>query len=242
MNKELLLYQYFANQLSESEQKLFNDLLESDMDFKAQFKFESDLKRVISKNENDNLKKKLVGFENEIKSANPNSKTNVGLWSMAASFALLIALGYLAYTTFAGPNYDSLYASNFETYPNTVYTITRSDNVETIARNAFAAYEANNHEIAVVAFLSLKKQEETAQIDFYLAQSYLNLGKEKEAIETLKNVIDNDIEFKAEAHWYLALAYLKEEDRVNAIATLKNLIEDFDYKKDKAQELLIELN
>ena len=47
MDKELLLYNYFANQLTEDEQLLFDELLKNDMDFKAQFEFEKDLKRVI---------------------------------------------------------------------------------------------------------------------------------------------------------------------------------------------------
>lgn len=244
MDKELLLYQYFANQLSKDGQKLFNELLEKDPEFKAQFEFENNLKRVIKKKQNENLKQKLAGFENEIKSnkTKPNTKTNFKFWSMAASFALLIALGWMAYSTFSKPDYDALYASNFETYPNTVYTITRSDNNQSLERRAFSSYEANDHKTAVAAFLDLKTKGETAQVDFYLAQSYLNLGKDKEAIEVLKRVIADGREFKAEAHWYLALAYLKSKDEVYAIATLKNLIENFDYKKEKAEALLKELD
>ena len=50
------------------------------------------------------------------------------------------------------------------------------------------------------------------------------------------------MEFKAEAHWYLALAYIKTKDEVKAVAMLNNLIENFDYKKEKAQALLAELD
>ena len=50
------------------------------------------------------------------------------------------------------------------------------------------------------------------------------------------------MEFKAEANWYLALAYLRSEDRLKAVATLKHLSENFDYKKEKAQALLAELD
>lgn len=240
MDKELLLYQYFANQLTEDGQKIFNELLQNDPDFKSQFEFEKNLKRVINKKQKENLKQKLIGFEKEINSNDHNfdSKSSFRLWSMAASLALLIALGWIAYNTLSGPDYDALYASNFETYPNTVYTITRSDGGQSLTRDAFAAYEANDHEKAIAAFLDLKKEGETGQVDFYLAQSYLNIGKNKEAIEALKSVILNDKEFKAEAHWYLALAYLKSKDEVNAKATLKNLIENFDYKKEKTQALL----
>ena len=244
MDKELLLYNYFANQLTDDEQLLFDELLEKDPEFKAQFEFESDLKRVINKNQNQNLMQKLIGFEKEIKEktkSNP-SKPGFKVWSIAASIGLLLGLGWIAYITFSGADYDNLYAANFETYPNTVYTITRSDGDQSLEREAFAAYEANDYERAAADFLDLKTQGGSAHTDFYLAQSYLHLGRDQEAIEILKSVIIGNMEFKAEAHWYLALAYLRSKDRLKAVATLKHLSENFDYKKEKAQALLAELD
>ncbi len=131
-----------------------------------------------------------------------------------------------------------LYAANFETYPNTVYTITRGDGDQSLERDAFAAYEASDYEKAVTAFLDLKTKGGSTHADFYLAQSYLYLGKDQEAIESLKGVILNDTEFKAEAHWYLSLAYLKSKDKIKAMATLKDLIENFDYQRERAQALI----
>lgn len=244
MDKELLLYRYFSDQLTDDEQLLFNDLLEKDLEFKAQFEFESHLKRVINKNQKQNLKQKLIGFEKEIEAKNKSisSKPRLKNWSIAASIALLIGLGWIAYSTFSRPDYDNLYAANFETYPNTVYTITRSDADQSLERNAFAAYEASDYEKAAAAFLDLKTKNGSTHINFYLAQSYMHLGKDNEAIEILKSVIFNDMEFKAEAHWYLALAYIKTKDELKAVAMLNNLIENFDYKKEKAQALLAELD
>ncbi|MFX0558559.1 tetratricopeptide repeat protein [Maribacter sp. CXY002] len=244
MDKEELLYKFFLNQLTEEGKKTFHQLLETDVEFKAQFEFENDLKHVIKKGNNENLKQKLVGFEKEInaKDKNKPSKWTFRNWSIAASIALLVGLGWIAYNTFSGPDYNELYATNFEAYPNTVYTITRSDGDQSLERDAFAAYEASNYEKAVTAFLELKTVGRSTHTDFYLAQSYMNLGKDQEAIEALKSTILNDTEFKAEAHWYLSLAYLKSKDEVNASATLKYLIENFDYKKEKAQTLLKELH
>jgi hypothetical protein len=244
MDKELLLYQYFSSQLTKDEQLLFDELLENDLEFKAQFEFENDLRRVIRKTEKEGLKQKLVVFEKEIEGngLTSDSKTRFAKWSIAASVALLIGLGWIAYSTFAGPDYDHLYAANFEAYPNTVYTITRSDADQSLQRDAFLAYEASNYEKSAAAFLNLKIEGETAYINFYLAQSYLHLGKDQEAISALKNVIMINKEFVAEAHWYLALAYLKSKDEVNAMEALKSLIENFDYKKQKAQALLKELD
>ena len=240
MDKEELLYRFFSNQLTVEQEKMFEQLLETDVEFKAQFEFENDLKRVINKNQNENLKQKLVGFEKDIDSSkkSPNSKGSFKFWSIAASIALIMGLGYIVYNSFSGPDYNELYAANYEAYPNTVYTITRSDGDQSLERDAFAAYEANDHEKAITAFLDLKNKGGSTHTDFYLAQSYLNLGKDQEAIEALKRAVLNDTEFKAEAHWYLSLAYLKSKDKVKAKATLKNLIENFDYNSDRAQTLL----
>lgn len=240
MDKEELLYKFFSNQLTEEQKKTFHQLLETDVEFKAQFEFENDLKHVIKKSKNENLKQKLVGFEKEInaKDKNKPSKWTFRNWSIAASIALLVGMGWIAYNTFSGPDYNELYATNFEAYPNTVYTITRSDGDQSLERDAFAAYEASNYEKAVTAFLDLKNKGGSTHADFYLAQSYLYVGKDQEAIEALKRAILNDMEFRAEAHWYLALAYLKSKDKVKAMATLKDLIENFDYNKERAQTLL----
>lgn len=244
MDKENLLLRYFSKQLTEEQEKTFHELLETDEEFKAQFEFENDLKCVIKKNENENLKQKLVDFEKGIDRSkqSSNSKSSFKYWSMAASIALLMGLGWFAYNTFSGPDYGELYAANFEAYPNTVYTITRSDGEQSLERDAFAAYEAGDYEKAVTAFLDLKTKGGTTHTDFYLAQSYLHLGKDQEAIEALKRVILNDMGFKAEANWYLALAYLKSEDEVNAITTLNRHIENFDYNRENSQALLKELD
>lgn len=240
MDKEELLYRFFSNQLTVEQEKMFEQLLETDVEFKAQFEFENDLKRVINKNQNENLKQKLVGFEKDIDSSkkSSNSKSSFKFWSIAASIAVIMGLGYIVYNSFSGPDYNELYAANYEAYPNTVYTITRSDGDQSLERDAFAAYEANDHEKAITAFLDLKNKGGSTHADFYLAQSYLYLGNDKEAIEALNRAILNDMQFKAEAHWYLSLAYLKSKDKVKAKATLKNLIENFDYNSDRAQTLL----
>ncbi|MGB5556266.1 MAG: hypothetical protein WBM83_16535, partial [Flavobacteriaceae bacterium] len=148
MDKELLLSNYFSNCLSLEDKILFDELLLTDADFKAQFDLEFNLKRAIKNSENEKLKAKLTGFEQELKRTLPGdlneskSRHQFRNWAIAASIALLIGLGYFGYNTFSGADYNKLYASNFEQYPNTVYTITRGEGEETIEREAFAAYEA----------------------------------------------------------------------------------------------------
>lgn len=244
MDKELLLYKYFANSLSKEEEQLFNELLESDIEFKAQFNFEKDLKQAITHKENQKLKSKLVGFEKEIQKKNPISTTKKSyrFLAIAASIAMLIGFAWMSYTDGSSSYYEDLYAANFQEYPNTAFTITRGDTNESIEREAFVAYESNDYIQAVKKFQEISAENKPLYIDFYLAQSFLKLEKGDKAKELLQTVIANQNEFVAESHWYLALIAVKEKEVETAKAELKLLTKEFDYNKEKATELLDKLN
>lgn len=244
MDKELLLYKYFANNLSKEEEQLFNELLESDIEFKAQFNFEKDLKQAITNKENQKLKSKLVGFEKEIQKENPISTTKKAyrFLAIAASIAMLIGFAWMGYKDGSSSYYEDLYAANFQEYPNTAFTITRGDINESIEREAFVAYESKDYKQAVKKFQEISAVNKPSYIDFYLAQSFLKLEKGDKAKELLQTVIANQNEFVAESHWYLALIAIKEKEVETAKAELKLLTKEFDYNKEKATELLDKLN
>ena len=240
MDKENLLFRYFSNQLTEEQKKMFQELLETDKGFKAQFDFEKDLKRVIKKNENENLKVKLVGYEKEINAkdkGNP-SKWAFKNWSIAASIALLVGLGWLGYNLMSGPNYTKLYAANFEAYPNTVYTITRGEGEETKEREAFVAYESGDYETALRNFAQIPSLDKKEYLDFYRAHSRMNLDELEDAKKDFQKVIAADKSFVGESYWYLALIYLKEKDKGNAVSSLQILASKYEYNKIKAEALL----
>jgi len=244
MDKELLLYNYFANQLTDDEQRHFNELLENDLDFKKQFDFETNLKRVIRKNENEDLKIKLVGYENEINAKNKSnhSKWVFKNWSIAASITLLVGLGWLGYYLMSGPNYTKLYAANFQEYPNTVYTITRGEGEETKEREAFVAYESGDYETALRNFAQIPSFDKKEYLDFYRAHSHMNLDELEDAKKDFQKVIAMHKSFVGESYWYLALIYLKEKDRANAVSSLQILATKYEYNKGKVEALLKELD
>jgi tetratricopeptide (TPR) repeat protein len=243
MNKEALRHRYFSNSLTEDERKQFHKLLETDAGFKEQFEFEQNLKRVIRDKENKNLKGKLIDFERRIeKSSTPSkSKGNIRKWSIAASVAFLMALGWYGYNALSGTDYEHLYASNFEAYPNTVYSITRSDSDGSLERDAFAAYESKEYEKAILNFEKVPEEDGKEYLDFYKAQSYLALGDNAQAIKLFREIEMENASFGAEASWYLALVYLKKKDKAKAIQGLQQHVEKYDYNKERAITLLEEL-
>jgi len=243
MDKEQLLLNYFMNDLTPEQEMQFNELLATDSEFKQQFDFEKDLQGVIRDKEASELKSKLVGFEKNIAKETPvrTLRPNYRKWAMAASIALLVTLGWLGYNNFSGPNYGNLYESNFQEYPNTVYSITRGETVESIERDAFAAYEAGNYQTAIDNFNKIPATDKKEYLDFYMGQSHLVLAQISEAKDSFNRAISANSEFTAEAYWYLALISIKEKDKENAISNLKILTSKYDFQRDKALELLQEL-
>lgn len=244
MDKEVLLTNYFSNRLTEDERKLFDKLLDSDVEFKEQFDFEKNLQGAIKNKENQDLKAKLISFEKDISkpSATVKSKKSYRYLAIAASIALLIGLAWMGYVDSSSSSYEDLYAANFQEYPNTVFTITRGDSNESIEREAFVYYESAEYDNAVEKFNQIPEDEQQPYIDFYLAQSYLNAGQIDLAKENFNKMVAKDETFVAESHWYLAMIALKEKDKGTAQAELQKLINDYDFNSEKARIILKEID
>ncbi|EGV44186.1 hypothetical protein BZARG_839 [Bizionia argentinensis JUB59] len=239
MTNQDLLYHYFSNSLTAEQEVVFRKLLETDAEFKAEFEYENNLKKAIKSHESDVMKSKLKGFERNL-----NAKKlfifNYKYLAVAATLALLI--GWFGYNSIFGTNYSNLYASNFTEYPNTVYTITRSDDSNTIEREAFIAYETRNYQIAIDKFDAIPETSQKSYMSFYKAQAYLGLEDFGNARRLFQQVLDENNEFQGESTWYLALIAIKSKDKDQAITYLEKLISNHFYNKDKAKELLEKLN
>jgi len=237
MNKDELLYLYFSNSLTKSQEQQFKELLDNDAEFKAQFDFENNLKQVIKAEKSDALKDKLKGFEMDLSKTEDKSWFN---WRIAASIVLLLGASWFGYESLFGLDYNSLYDDNYTNYPNTVYTITRSDENNSLQREAFVAYETGDFKLALEKFKSIKEEE--PYFNFYKAQSYLGLDNLDEAKALFEKELLSDSQFKAEALWYLALINLKQKNKTEATGHLKDLITSHNYKKEEAKTLLNALN
>ena len=239
MNKDELLYRYFSNGLSDAQLEYFESLLETDLDFKKQFEFEKNLKRIVKAKQQVNLRKKLNDYESRIRSEETKKPSSYMFLKIAASFLILVTAGWFAYQNFSYPDYERLYLENFETYPNTVYSITRDNADDSIERQAFLAYESGDFATALEKFQQLQNPE---YIDFYLAQTYLKLEDISKAKKNFSKVVKANVKFIAESKWYLALIAIKESQKKVAITYLEDLIENHDYKREAATALLEKLD
>jgi len=242
MTNEDLLYRYFSNSLTETELADFNNRLEANSDFRAEFEFENNLKQAIKENSSGAIKTKLNIFEDEIKrekSQHLKSKFN---WRIAASIVFFLAASWFGYNSIFGVNYNNLFEANMDTYPNTEFAITRSDTIDSFERKAFVAYEAEEYEDAISYFNSIPKVEQKTYQNFYKAHSFLKLNNTQKAKTLFEKEIVEESKFVAEAHWYLALIAIKDKNKLEATRQLRILTEDFDYNKSKAEALLKNLH
>lgn len=241
MKKEDLIYGYFSNSLTPNEEQLFESLLADDAEFKEQFNFEKNVQRVIKEREREQLKSKLKSFESEIKRVEEGDEKTLWFnWKIAAAVLLFMSAGWFGYDALFGVNNLELYTSNYDSYPNTVYAITRSDTVNSIERQAFVAYEAQDYNVAITHFSSIDNPKN--YISFYKAQTYLQLGDLEKAKELFNKNTTEASPFITESHWYLALIYLKQNDRVQAKKELKLVLKNPKYKREEAKKLLNNLS
>lgn len=239
MEKETLLYKYFEGSLSPEEELLFERFLEEDDDFREQFELEKNVQEVVRDSERSAQKKKLQQFELEFSKAGSSKTTFWKPMRIAASIAILLGASWFIFNSaiFNSPN--DLYASNYEKYPNTAYTITRGDTKDnSLERQAFEAYELNDYDMAIHYFKELRNKTGLDYVDFYLGQSYLANGDTEKAIDAFEKISSINSDYQSEALWYAAIAHLKLGQNKRAMSLLETLLEDGSYKFESAKTLL----
>ncbi len=239
-----LIDRYFDNTLSPKEQLLFNDLLQNDLDFKNEFIFRKDLKKVIAVSQQEDLKTSLGKFEDKIQQ---NSKLMMlpKKWLVAASVFILATIGLYSVKTEYFPSNEAIYETYFQSCRNTIQPVVRGENPNTIEYRAFVAYEAHDYYKAINLFNSVADPE-ASYINFYKGLSYMEINKLNRAIELLypitqaENLKGKSANFDEKAKWYLALAFIKNNENKKAIEELSLISNQPSgtYKKEEALEVL----
>ena len=228
MKNHDLIDRYFENSLSPKEQNLFNDLLQNDSDFKNEFLFQKDLKKVIAVSQQEELKSTLSHIEEHVKKKSlfmivPKK------WMVAASLLLITTLGLWSVKSLYYPSNEVIYKDYFQVDRNTIQPVVRGESLKTIEYRAFVAYEAQDYYKAINLFNSVKTPDE-AYIIYYKGLCFLALEKSDEAIALLSEVATKQgldgksADFKEKANWYLAMAYLKNNETEKAISRLSLII------------------
>lgn len=238
-----LIDRYFKNSLSPEDRKLFNELLQNNSEFKEEFIFQKDLKKVLSSIQQDELKSTLKYVE-ESAVKEPLLKVIPKKWFVAASIVLALTLSFWGVKSSFFPSNEALYAQYFEADENTVLPIVRGDEIHSIEYRAFVAYEEKNYHKAINLFNSVRNPEQIHLL-YYKGLCYLSLDKFEETLNLMNQVIENEYLEKessdliVRAHWYKALTYIRLDKNSEAIAELDRVIDEqkFIFKNKEAQKL-----
>jgi tetratricopeptide (TPR) repeat protein len=160
--------------------------------------------------------------------------------TLAAS--LVLASAATVYLTRPGPG-EALFQQYFEPYPSTQPGVRGAGSAD-VPTGALVRYEARDYSGALAALeAGLAREPNDAQLLFYAGLSRLALGNAREAERDLERVRElGDPELRGPAAWYLALADLRRHDLAAARSRLTRVAEEGGFYKDKAREVLAELD
>ena len=102
-----LIEGYFENSLNAKQRIEFNELIQTDEEFKKEFLFQKDLKRVIRQHQNEELKETLVQFESKLK-RNFQFGMLPSKWLVAASLTLILSFGSWAVKNYVFPSNERI--------------------------------------------------------------------------------------------------------------------------------------
>ncbi len=237
-DKQELIDKYIQGVLNETEKNSFDKLLKEDASFRKDVTFHSNLKAVSSNLDEADFKVMIQDIEKH----NSRAKRSYTKLLVAASIAILVSLTFY-FTTKNTYSTDALFVEYFEPYRNVIQPIERGGNVIYDEKYlAFEAYENEDYDKALPLFSKLYNETKASYYLFYKANVLLKLDRAEEAIPILLEHSKMKDTVSEKTLWYLALAYLKLDDTVNAKKTLERSILNSSYNKEKAKNLLNELN
>ena len=235
MAYERLIEKHLQNKLSSEEALLFTKLLNTDAAFKKEVDLQTNIKKVVTYEDDSNFRDLVSNLEEEAKNAKP--KRSYKKWLVAASIVLLMGLSYYINSNQKETG-SELFASYFVPYRNVIQPMVRSNEQQDAKALAFMAYEKGEYEKAIALFTNLYTTTKEPYYLFYKANALLKLEKANEAIPLLLEHLKTKDTLTEKTSWYLALAYLKIENNPKAKEFLDLVIIKGTYKTTEAEQLL----
>jgi len=233
-DKDDLLGKFFNGKLDPEEQQTFDRLLKEDAAFRQQVTFERNVRKAITLTERARLKQELQSF----RVSKPSTTGRAGRWTLiAASFAGIILISYLAISRFSEQSAENLYTSYYQPYPNMIAPVSRGNEADSPEAEAFASYDMENYAGSARLFDQLYNSGKAGYALLYAGISYLETGQTDKAIRRLKVLSNTENDFAPAARWYLALAYLKDGNRQAAEEALRSLTNHTEFS-EQARQLL----
>ncbi|SEK92276.1 hypothetical protein SAMN04487910_1482 [Aquimarina amphilecti] len=227
---------YLDKTLSEEVTIAFEKEMSTNPELKLEVDKHRELHNVLSNKDVLDFKEKLQKIGEEVKKEKlEETKTSFFPYlKIAASVVILIGAGTLLWNTFNSSNdFSNLYTSYYELYP--VEDVTRGDvldQLDIVMKN----YAQGNHDKVITELEENASLVSSEQLELYLGNSYLQVGKEKKALLQFEKINDNS-QYYEDANWYQALTYLKLGETNTSLEILERIIRFDGIYKEKAIQL-----
>jgi len=194
---------------------------------------DSFFKTVFKRIENAINDTETIQFEKSIEKAFPQKRfinnTNIRI---AALFIAIISISVLVYH-YCTPDYKKLFSEYYAHFNiENASGLVRSDTE--IKTQAFNYYIKNDFKSAIQPFLKiLEVTPQNVEIQFLLAQCYIEIENYKKAELLLSNLLKKNVHFYTDdSKWYLALIKIRENDKKEALKLLAAINTDSPYFSD----------
>ena len=235
MNHEELIEKYFAKSLNNDEQSTFDQLMQTNETFLEQVVYEEQVQKAITLNERQALKEKLQSFETK------KTKRNYTIWYAAASFAVMLGIGYWTFSNDVDTN--AVYEEYYQSYPNVVAPTVRGENSTDIKSEAFYSYDSGDYAKALTLFSKLYDTEKEDYSLFYKSLSLMELKRYDEALTSFEQFdLQKNNGFTSYVKWYKALTLVKLEQEEKALVLLQELANSANPMQKMAKDIITDLN
>lgn len=232
LNRNELIEAYLKGELSETNTKEFEILMEKDHRLKTEVdQFKQLFDGFERLREREQLKKYFKKWDAKI-----DRKKKPKNWIYSAVAILMLACCF--YFNSSSKDNNALFAAYYQPYPNVIKPITRggTKSDSQIDKMMFL-YESQQYNTLIPM---LKSKNENAQWNFYLGIAYLASDDTNEALKCFHRIKKGD-NFYHQKLWYTALSYLKIDQEEDCIALLKEIIAQETYQHKNAVLLLEEI-
>lgn len=233
-NDIAIIQKYFDNEINEEELAVFEARKKSSMDFAKEVEVHQAMMGAIRVNDESLLRAEL---KREVKNLDITEEKRKFKWYYAVAAISIIAMA----TYLILPNYSSLFKSYYTILPESPIVRNELNNSDRYAEG-MQQYSLGQYEKALIIFSNLEEPKRQIELSLYIGNSFLNLRKPEEAIESLQAAVNAEKGLiNDHGKWYTALAHLANEDKQQAKEVLTNLSSYENSYQEKAQSLLDEL-
>jgi hypothetical protein len=233
MDIDNLLDGYFEGSLTPEEQAYLEILLQNNQELVQELALRKKLQAAIHLSERATIKRI---FKNATTKPNRAKLLFLRLSVAAAILCFLIAGWFFINQQ---SNNKSWYAAYYETYPNIIAPVTRSENfgVDSIEEKAFKAYDNKLFAEAYLYFETILNTRQKEYALFYMACCAMEQNEEAKALSLFLSKSWEKSIFIHDVWWYKSLCLLKLNRISEALVLLKELINLKTVYATKASEL-----